>query len=586
MKRFFKSLASVFLAVFMVASLMIIPSSAAPSLSKTSITLTKGYQTTLSVSGSSKTVTWSTGDKSIATVSSQGKVVGKGIGTTYIYAKVSNTTLKCKVKVVAAKITASSSSVSLDEPGDSKTVTMTVKGSHSGLSVGSTNKKVATASFVRPISWNGDKIKINITAKGAGSARIKVYLKNYSSSCYKYIDVDVDDDGDISVGGNTNDTNTSSSSITILPYTNNVEVATGGTYTLQVYSTNQNNLAYSLTSSNIASVTAGNASGYYRNYTIKGVNPGTTSLRLYDKNNSKNYYDVKITVGGSAYYEFYTTTPTKLISTDQVMTIKVDSRTTYYMLVPANYDPAYTNRLIAQKFSSYSYYSVYDIQPARMASGDTYYDFYHQNSKYNYGARYVLLPKDYDKVKLNTAVASYNGFYEYYTVYNESPVKHDSWDQIETWQVREALTGRTINRYMLVPYNSDLDRITEIKNEDMKINNAYNYYVPLTEWPNVLASSNDKVILYRKGNTTKYMVVPADDSGIIKANDAIYKDTGIYEYNVRYSTSPTASDGEAVAVGQSGSNYIYILYKTSVYDSTNAAVNASVTNYADGIKDN
>lgn len=585
MKRFLKSLTSVFLAVFMVASLMIIPSSAAPSLNKTSVTLTKGYQTTLSVSGSTKTVTWSTGDKSIATVSSKGKVVGKGVGTTYIYAKVSNTTLKCKVKVVAAKITASSSSVYLDEPGDTKTVTMTVKGSHSGLSVGTTNKKVATVAFVKPISWDGDKIKIKITAKGAGSARIKVYLKNYSSTCYKYIDVDVDDDGNI--GGGTNDTNTSSSSIAIMPYTNNVEVASGGTYTLQVYCSNQNNLAYSLTSSNIASVTAGNASGYYRNYTIKGINSGTTTLRLYDKNNTKNSYDVKITVGGSAYYEFYTTTPTKLIPTDQVMTVKVDSRTTYYMLVPENYDPANTNGLIAKKFNTYSYYTVYDCTPLRTASGDTYYDFYHKNSRYNYGVRYVLLPNDYDKVKLNTAVAEYNRSFEYYTVYNSNPIKPETWDYVETWKVRDASTGKTIDRYMVVPYyDYDKDRISSIINEDKSSNNVYSYYVAYSEWPNVTGNSNDKVIWYTKGNTTKYMVVPADNSGIIKANDAIYKDTGIYEYNVRYSAYPTGAigNGDDVAVGQTGSSTVYILYKTNDFTTPGAAVKASENNYADGIK--
>ncbi len=43
MKKTFKSLLSIFLAVFMVASLMAIPSSAAAKLSKTSVTVTKGY---------------------------------------------------------------------------------------------------------------------------------------------------------------------------------------------------------------------------------------------------------------------------------------------------------------------------------------------------------------------------------------------------------------------------------------------------------------------------------------------------------------------------------------------------------------
>ena len=191
MAKIFKSLLSVFLAVFMVVSLAAIPSSAAIALNKSSITLTKGYQTTLSVTGTSKAVTWSTGDKSIATVSSSGKVVGKAPGSTYVYAKVGGTTLKCKVTVVAAKITASSSSVTFSKKGETKTITVTVKGSHSGLTVGTTDKNVATASWVKPVQWDGDKIKYTITAQGAGTAKIKVYLKNYPNTCYNYVDVKV-----------------------------------------------------------------------------------------------------------------------------------------------------------------------------------------------------------------------------------------------------------------------------------------------------------------------------------------------------------------------------------------------------------
>ena len=289
MAKKLKALLSIFLAVFMVASLITIPSSAASvSLNKTSITLTKGYQTTLSVKGTSSKATWSTGDKSIATVSSSGKVVGKAPGTTYIYAKVNGTTLKCKVKVVAAKITASSSNVTLDEIGATKTVTLTVKGSHSGLTVGTTNKKVATASWVKP--WDGDKIKIKITAKGEGTARIKVYLKNYPSTCYKYIDVTVDDGEE--------------DEVVILTNPQSVSVDAGNNVALQVYCSDQNLLSYKVANSKIANVTASSISGKYRNLTVKGLSAGTTTLRLYNKNDSSQYVDVKITVGSEVtYYE-------------------------------------------------------------------------------------------------------------------------------------------------------------------------------------------------------------------------------------------------------------------------------------------
>lgn len=164
---------------------------AMPKLNKTSVTLTKGYMTTLVVSNASS-VTWSTGDKSIATVSSKGKVYGGNPGTTYIYAKTGSTTLKCKVTVVASKITANKSSVTLDKVGATDTVTFTVRGSHSGITVGSTDSSVATASF-STTKWDGDKVTVKITAKGSGNARIKVYNENYQSTCYKYVDVSVED---------------------------------------------------------------------------------------------------------------------------------------------------------------------------------------------------------------------------------------------------------------------------------------------------------------------------------------------------------------------------------------------------------
>ena len=597
MAKTFKSLLSLLLAVMMVASLMVIPSSAASiSLSKSSVTLTKGYQTTLSVSGTSSTVKWSTGDKSVATVTSKGKVVGKGVGTTYIYAKVSNSTLKCKVKVVAAKITASSSNVTLDEAGDTKTVTMTVKGSHSGLTVGSTDKSVASASWVRPISWDGNKIKIKITAKGEGEARIKVYLKKYPSTCYKYINVTVGDGVEAEEDILGDDT----TSLAILPYTQNVSVGTGESYTLQVYSTDQSRLGYQLSSSTVASVTAGNANGNYRNYVIKGLSTGVATLRLYDKNDSTRYTDIKITVGSGEYYQLYTTKPTSTANvTDRVLTIQVNS-TNYYMIVPQNYDPAYANTVVAKKFGKYSYYEVYDQVPVMNASGDRYYEFantntsyinpnYNSNAYYNTGTRrYILLPNDYDKVKLNTAVAKYNNEYEYFTVYNVQPtVKNSLYEYVETWTVYDSSAGKTISRYMLVNKNESnyASKVSEIISEDMNSTGTYSYYVVYSTRPSV--GSNDMRIAWINNGAYKYMVVPATGYDVVKINDLIQKDTGIYEYNVMYSTKPTADSSlnEAVDVTNIGGTYRYVLYVNDSNATTNInkAYNGAL---ADGIKNN
>ena len=573
MAKTMKSLLSVFLALLMVCSLMIIPSSAAKiSISKSSVTLTKGYQTTLMVSGTSSTVKWSTGDKSIATVSSKGKVVGKGVGTTYIYAKVSGTTLKCKVNVIASKITASSSNVTLDGSGDTKIVTMTVKGSKSGLTVGSTNKKVATASWVKPVEWDGNKIKLKITAKGEGDAKIKVYLKKYPSTCYKYINVSV---GDPDVYEEDMEDTSDEKTLAILAYTQDVKVGVSESYALQMYCTDQSRLGFKVADSNIISVSAASPSGMYRNFHVKGLKPGTTTIRFYDTKNTTRYVDVKVTVGGAGYYEITDIKPAVSASGDSIITIQVNSKN-YYVLAPDNYDPAYVNTLVAKKFNKFSYFTVYDQMPSRLSNSDTYVEFLNENNTYvnptypstsfynnNYGTkRYVLLPKDYDKVKLNTATAQYNKKYEAWTVYNVSPTVSNAWTEyVETWTINDPETGKTISRYMLVPYAQyDQSKIDQIKASDMNINNGYNYYQVYSKYP-AIDVAKDTVVMYTKNGSYRYMVVPINGADIIKRNDAIKNDTGVYEPYIMYSTAPTADSkkGEYVLPAQFGTKTIYVL---------------------------
>lgn len=68
-------------------------------LSKSSLNLYVGKSATLKVRGVKSRVKWSSSNKSVATVTSKGKVTAKKAGSTTIKAKVGKKTLKCKVTV-------------------------------------------------------------------------------------------------------------------------------------------------------------------------------------------------------------------------------------------------------------------------------------------------------------------------------------------------------------------------------------------------------------------------------------------------------------------------------------------------------
>lgn len=68
-------------------------------LNKATITLCKGTGFSLKVSGTRQKVKWETGNKSVVTVTSLGRIAGKKVGTTKIKATIGKTKLQCIVKV-------------------------------------------------------------------------------------------------------------------------------------------------------------------------------------------------------------------------------------------------------------------------------------------------------------------------------------------------------------------------------------------------------------------------------------------------------------------------------------------------------
>lgn len=535
-KKFFKSLLSSVLAVIMVVSLFAIPSSAAAALSKSTVTITKGYATTLTVKGTTSDIKWSTGNKAVATVSSAGKVAGKGVGSTYIYAQVDGTTLKCQVNVVAGKITPGMSSIKMTS-GDTAKVNITAKGTHS-IVVSSSDKSVVTATW-NGASFNEDVIPLTLTAKSAGTSRITIYAKSYPDTVYAYIDVTVKADSSSNASSNATD-------LTIIPMTETISVAAGASTTFKVYTSEANAIALAMGNAGMASASLGTVSGKYTTISVAGLTAGNTTLRISSKTNSRVYVDVPIAVTSSLskYYVVSTTIPTKSLATDLIIQFSANNATRY-MLVPVEYDEAYANTLFAEATYSYSYYTVYSASPSNKTSSDTIYPFQSTTTTSVYGVstKYILLPKNHDTVKLNTAIAKYKGVYDYYTVYNISPTKTTTWDEIETWTVTDS-TGTKVTRYMLIPYPdyyTNPTKASDIIAADKEVNQTYAYYTVYnySARPTTVASTDELFTWYDSQNVLKCMIVPKTSCDYLKRNDAILKDTGVYCYYNFYTTLPS-----------------------------------------------
>ena len=98
MKKF-KMMLSLALFTLCITLLSAAPAQAKVALNRTSLTLREGEKATLKITGTKKTVTWTSSDKTVAAVNKKGKVTAKSAGTATILAKVGKTTKKCTVTV-------------------------------------------------------------------------------------------------------------------------------------------------------------------------------------------------------------------------------------------------------------------------------------------------------------------------------------------------------------------------------------------------------------------------------------------------------------------------------------------------------
>ena len=144
-------------------------------LSKTSLTLDKGKTQTITATvtpsnATDKSVTWSSSNSSVATVSN-GKITAKGAGTATITAKTSNgktATCKVTVQIGVTKITLNKTAATIKK-GETLKIKATVSPSNAvnkAVTWTSSNTKVATVS-------DG-----TVTAKGLGTATITAKTAN------------------------------------------------------------------------------------------------------------------------------------------------------------------------------------------------------------------------------------------------------------------------------------------------------------------------------------------------------------------------------------------------------------------------
>ena len=168
MKSKKKSLFAALLCTIFVLMLTTTVSAANIKISKSKTQLTVGASTTLKMTGTSKKVTWKSNNKSIATVSSSGKVTGKKTGKAVITATVNKKKYTCTVTVVnPVKLNKTSIGVNINASYQLKVLNTTKK-----VTWKSSNKSVAT------VSSSG-----KVTGKKVGKAVITATVNKKTYKC-------------------------------------------------------------------------------------------------------------------------------------------------------------------------------------------------------------------------------------------------------------------------------------------------------------------------------------------------------------------------------------------------------------------
>lgn len=485
-------------------------------LNKTSMTLAKGYKFTLSLN-TDEDVTFKSADSSIATVNSSGKVVGKKVGKTKIYATSGGKTYSCTVTVVASKISLSGTKAVMDE-GASKKVNVSVKGEKK-LKATVTNKNIATVSWVG--SWEDNSISLKITGHEPGTTSVKVYNPDYPDT-YKTIYVTVNGTEEI------------------LSEVTSVVTTAGEPYTFKVYS-DADSLSVISSNTDVVVPYITKKNGYFE-VTVAGYTAGNAQIAIYNIKDRNQVVSIPVTVksdivfnNNARYYVekvYDITNPDKVKLEAKSSTDKIaywaDENTSQlkYMLVPYSYIPESDNVYCVSLNATVPYYNALDAEYYYEYmywgyKGTDYYsvrnlDIVHPSAnkiemipsdkiawtiKPNGIVQYMVLPytasvneSEYPYI-LNADGSSYLVSVDYYKVVKSLPRKKDSSDIVLSWM---NYNGQ--KEYMIVPYNYD-----EVKAETAKAKSIerYEYYTVYSAKP-LKRLSSDIVISYWHDNDEEY----------------------------------------------------------------------------------
>ena len=246
------------------------PSTVSPSsvsLDKSSLTLGTGesYKLTKTVSptNASTSYTWSSSNTSVATVSN-GKVTAKKAGTAYITVRTSNgKTATCKVTVKPAPTSVKTNPANVTL-GVGETYTIS-ESTNSGTYANASNLKWSTSNSSVATVTKSSANKATITAKGVGTAYVKITLYNGKTAQCK-----------VTVKPAPTSVKTNPASVTLgvgEKYTIS-ESTNSGTYA------NASNLKWSTSNSSVATVTKG--SGNKATITAKSKGTAYIKITLYN----------------------------------------------------------------------------------------------------------------------------------------------------------------------------------------------------------------------------------------------------------------------------------------------------------------